>query len=117
MNLPTDHPMHLGHDAGAFLPKADVVIVIDSVVPWMPRNHQPRKDAKVIHISADPLETRYPFRELEADLLVTGSSLAAHDDAARHPRRRDEGQERPRSRAGARRSPPCARTSTANARS
>src|SRR5262249_12335376 len=52
-------------------------IVIDSVVPWMPRNHQPRKDAKVIHISADPLETRYPFRELEADLLVTGSSLAA----------------------------------------
>jgi hypothetical protein len=29
---------------------------------------QPRKDAKVIHISADPLETRYPFRELEADL-------------------------------------------------
>jgi acetolactate synthase-1/2/3 large subunit len=54
-----------------------VVIVIDSVVPWMPRNHQPRKDAKVIHISADPLETRYPFREVEADLLVTGSSLAA----------------------------------------
>jgi acetolactate synthase-1/2/3 large subunit len=77
MNLPTDHPMHLGHDVGAFLPKADVVIVIDSVVPWMPRNHQPRKDAKVIHISADPLESRYPFRELEADLLVTGSSLAA----------------------------------------
>ena len=77
MNLPTDHPMHLGHDPGAFLPKADVVIVIDSAVPWMARNHTPRKDAKVIHISADPLETRYPFRELEADLLVTGNSLAA----------------------------------------
>jgi acetolactate synthase-1/2/3 large subunit len=69
--------MHLGYDVGALLPKADVVIVIDSVVPWMPRNHQPRKDAKVIHVSADPLETRYPFRELEADLLVAGSSLAA----------------------------------------
>ena len=77
MNLPTDHPMHLGHDPGALLPKADVVIVIDSVVPWMARNHQPRKDAKVVHISADPLETRYPFRELEADLLIPGSSLAA----------------------------------------
>ena len=69
--------MHLGYDPGVLLPKADVVIVIDSVVPWMPRNHQPRRDAKVIHISADPLETRYPFREVEADLLVTGSSLAA----------------------------------------
>ena len=77
MNLPTDHPMHLGHNPGALLPKADVVIVIDSVVPWMPRNHQPRRDAKVIHISTDPLETRYPFREIEADLLVAGSSLAA----------------------------------------
>jgi acetolactate synthase-1/2/3 large subunit len=77
MNLPTDHPMHLGHDPGALLPKADVVIVIESVVPWMPRNHQPRKDAKVIHIAADPLATRYPFRECEADLLVAGSSLAA----------------------------------------
>ena len=60
----------LGYDVGALLAKADVVIVIDSVVPWMPRNHQPRKDAKVIHISADPLETRYPFREVEADLLA-----------------------------------------------
>ena len=77
MNLPSDHPMHLGYDPGVLLPKADVVIVIDSVVPWMPRNHQPRRDAKVIHISADPLETRYPFRELEADLLIAGSSLAA----------------------------------------
>jgi acetolactate synthase I/II/III large subunit len=77
MNLPTDHPMHLGYNTGELLPKADVVIVIDSAVPWMPRNIQPRKDAKVIHISADPLETRYPFRELEADLYVAGSSLAA----------------------------------------
>ena len=77
MNLPTDHPMHLGHNTAELLPKADVVIVIDSAVPWMPRNIQPRKDAKIIHISADPLETRYPFRELEADLYVVGSSLAA----------------------------------------
>src|SRR5271166_2300310 len=77
MNLPSEHPMHLGHDPGLLLAKADVVIAIDSVVPWMPRKHQPRSDAKVIHISVDPLETRYPFRELEADLLVAGSSLAA----------------------------------------
>ena len=95
MNLPSDHPMHLGHDPGLLLPKADVVIAIDSVVPWMPRNHQPRKDAKVIHISVDPLETRYPFRELEADLLVAGSSLAAvtmlreHLSEAMHGRKRE----------------------------
>ncbi len=91
MNLPTDHPMHLGHNAGELLAKADVVIVIDSAVPWMPRNIQPRKDAKVIHISADPLETRYPFRELEADLYVAGSSLAAMAMLRKTLGRRDEG--------------------------
>ena len=93
MNLPTDHPMHLGHDPGAFLPKADVVIVIDSAVPWMARNHTPRKDAKVIHISADPLETRYPFRELEADFAGDRQLARGHDHAAGHPGRGDEGQE------------------------
>ncbi len=77
MNIPTDHPMHLGYNVAEMLPKADVVIVIDSPVPWMPRLVQPRKDAKIVHISADPLETRYPFRELESDLYVAGSSLAA----------------------------------------
>jgi acetolactate synthase-1/2/3 large subunit len=77
MNLPTDHPMHLGQDVGALLAKADVVLVIDSAVPWMPRNHQPRRDARIIHVAADPLESRYPFRELEADLLIAGSSLSA----------------------------------------
>ena len=77
MNLPTDHPMHLGYDVAGLLPKADVVLVIDSAVPWMARNVQPKRDAKIIHISADPLETRYPFRELEADLMIAGSSLAA----------------------------------------
>jgi acetolactate synthase-1/2/3 large subunit len=77
MNLPTDHPMHLGHNLGDLLPKADAVIVIESAVPWMPRNIQPRRDAKIVHIAADPLETRYPFRELEADLYVAGSALAA----------------------------------------
>src|SRR5262245_929085 len=32
-NLPTDHPMHLGFEAGPWVKKADVVIVLDSVIP------------------------------------------------------------------------------------
>src|SRR5947209_3773737 len=71
-NLPTDHAMHIGYEPGAWLAKADVIVVLDSVVPWIPKTHGPRKDAKVIHISADPLASRYPFREIEADLLIAG---------------------------------------------
>lgn len=76
INIPTDHPMHLGFDARALLPKADVVLVLESAVPWIPRNVTPKRDAKVIHIAADPLESKYPFREFEADLLITGEASA-----------------------------------------
>jgi acetolactate synthase-1/2/3 large subunit len=76
-NLPTDHAMHLGFEAPPWVAKADVIVVLDSVVPWIPKSGGPRRDAKVIHISNDPLATRYPFREIEADLLVAGDPRAA----------------------------------------
>src|SRR3981081_1073855 len=76
VNIPTDHPMHLGFDVSAMLPKADVVLVLESAVPWIPRAVSPKRDAKIIHIAADPLESRYPFREFETDLLITGEAGA-----------------------------------------
>jgi acetolactate synthase-1/2/3 large subunit len=76
-NLPTDHPMHLGFEAAPWVKKADVVIVLECVIPWIPAAGGPRKDAKIINIAADPLLTRYPFKEIEADLLVQGDPCAA----------------------------------------
>jgi acetolactate synthase I/II/III large subunit len=77
INLPSNHPMNLGFDNGDWLKAADVLIVLDSPVPWIPRAGGPRPDAKVIHIGADPLISRYPFRESEADMLIAGEPLAA----------------------------------------
>src|SRR3984957_9310282 len=77
ISLSTKHSMCLGFDAGAHLGKADVIAVFDSAVPWIPRLHALRKNARVICFGPDPLFTRYPFREFEADLLVTGESAAA----------------------------------------
>src|SRR5260370_155570 len=74
ISLPTDHPMCLGFDPAALLAKADAVAVFDSAVPWIPRLHPLKPDAKIICFGPDPLFTRYPFREFEADLLVTGES-------------------------------------------
>jgi acetolactate synthase-1/2/3 large subunit len=76
-NLPTNHSMHVGFEPATFLAKADVVIVLESAVPWIPRLHGPRRDAKIIHMSGDPLASRFPFREIEADLLVAGDARAA----------------------------------------
>jgi acetolactate synthase-1/2/3 large subunit len=72
MALPTDHPMHLGFDPDSMLQAADVVIVIDCDVPWIPSKLGPRPDAKVIHLGADPLFAQYPMRGFTCDLAITG---------------------------------------------
>src|SRR5262249_21812011 len=77
INLASNHPMNLGFAAAPFLPKADVILVLDSIVPWIPRAATPKRDARIIHVSTDPLAQRYPFREVEADLLITAEPYAA----------------------------------------
>ena len=72
MALPTEHPMHLGYDPDSMLREADVVIVVDCDVPWIPRNNAPHPDAKVIHMGSDPLFSQYPMRSFECDLAISG---------------------------------------------
>jgi len=79
LSVATDHPMHIGFDLGSHLDDADVVVVINSAVPWMPRMAKPKATTKVIHIGNDPLVARFPFREYEADLVIAGDGAAALD--------------------------------------
>jgi acetolactate synthase I/II/III large subunit len=77
--LPHSHPMHLG-----FLPKqpladADVVVVLDSDVPWILSSEGPPAGAKIIHIGIDPTFVRYPMRSYPSDLTIT----AAPEEAIR----------------------------------
>ena len=50
---------------------------------------QLKPDAKIVHMSADPLVAGFPFRDFEADSLITGTSQAAVADAARELTRAD----------------------------
>lgn len=43
------------------LHQADVVLVIDSDVPWIPAVNSPRADAKIFHIDVDPLKEQMPL--------------------------------------------------------
>jgi acetolactate synthase-1/2/3 large subunit len=91
--LPTDHPMHLGFDPDGMLIAADLVIVIDCDVPWIPSKVRPRPDAKIIHLGVDPLFSQYPMRSFECDLAIPGllgatlgaliQALACHSGRAR----------------------------------
>ncbi|HEX9396598.1 MAG TPA: thiamine pyrophosphate-requiring protein [Burkholderiales bacterium] len=71
--LSTEHPMHCGWDPHALLKEADVVLVVDCDVPWIPKEGKPKAEAKVIHIGTDPLFARYPLRGFRADISLTGA--------------------------------------------
>jgi acetolactate synthase-1/2/3 large subunit len=70
--LSTEHPMHCGWDPHALLKEADLVLVVDCDVPWIPKEGGPRPGAKVVHIGPDPLFARYPLRGFRTDIALTG---------------------------------------------
>jgi acetolactate synthase-1/2/3 large subunit len=91
VNFPQDHPLHAGFEPldgrfepAAHLSEADVILVLESDVPWFPQLNRPNPEARVIHVAVDPLFSRYPVRGFPADLALAGAprlTLAALADA------------------------------------
>ncbi|HVR29900.1 MAG TPA: thiamine pyrophosphate-requiring protein, partial [Thermoanaerobaculia bacterium] len=52
--LATEHPMHAGFDPGDLLAEADVVLVLDAPVPWIPSRHRLAESCAVIQVGPDP---------------------------------------------------------------
>jgi acetolactate synthase-1/2/3 large subunit len=75
--IASSHGMNLGLVNAPALKAADLIVVLDSVVPWVPHSVQPNSDVKLIHIAPDPLFARYPFRGFEMDLAIAGDPGAA----------------------------------------
>jgi acetolactate synthase I/II/III large subunit len=71
--LSTEHPMAAGWDSRELVKDADVILVVDCDVPWIPAEGNPKPGAKIIHLGADPLFERYPLRGFRTDLAITGS--------------------------------------------
>jgi len=99
LSLSSSHPMNLGYDPAGLVPKADVILVIESDVPWIPSRAEPRPECKVIQCGLDPIFVRYPIRGFPCDIAITGSALATlsaltgalqegHDGALVEARRR-----------------------------
>ena len=73
--LPSSHPMLAGYDVGQALAAADVVVIVDSGVPWIEKLHRP-KDATVISLGPDPLFSRMPVRSYRTDIALAGDPAA-----------------------------------------
>jgi acetolactate synthase-1/2/3 large subunit len=76
VNLRSAHPMNLRTQGQEWLADADVILTIDVAVPWVPKRFTPRPDATVVHLSADPSYSSYPYRDFPSSRLIAGSSLA-----------------------------------------
>ncbi|ADZ69480.1 thiamine pyrophosphate-requiring protein [Polymorphum gilvum] len=75
--MASDDPMFLGYDPRGPMAAADVVLVLDSGVPWIEALHRPGPDVRVIHVGPDPLFQRMPVRGYQADLVITSDATAA----------------------------------------
>jgi acetolactate synthase I/II/III large subunit len=75
--LPSSHPMHFGFEPGALLTDADLVIVLESDVPWIPHLQHPPAGCRVAHIGEDPFFVRYPMRSFPSDLAVQSGVIHA----------------------------------------
>lgn len=75
--LPGAHPMFQGHDPGPAIAAADVIVVLDSPIPWIEAHHRPETGQRVAHVAPDPLFRRMPVRGFRADLAIAADPLAA----------------------------------------
>ncbi len=84
MNFPTTHPLSAGiEDIGGsrkhnpYIADADVLLVIDYDIPYVPAEGFPRKDAKIIHIDIDPMTQGRPLWQRGADVFIEADSREA----------------------------------------
>ncbi len=91
-NFPAGHPCQQGYgfavDSPPGLQAADVILVVDSDVPWIPVRGRPRDDARVIQLAVDPFWTRYPMRSYPCDVPIAAEPAAALPLLAEAVRRR-----------------------------
>jgi acetolactate synthase I/II/III large subunit len=61
VNFPADHPMHRGwqfttRQQNPLLAEADVILVVDSDIPYIQTNNRPSPDAAIYVVDVDPLK-------------------------------------------------------------
>jgi acetolactate synthase I/II/III large subunit len=78
--FPTAHPMHAGFAPSAALAETDAVLVLDSMVPWIPAHTELADGCKVIQAGPDPLRSRTPVRGYPSDLTLAGDVALTLED-------------------------------------
>ncbi len=70
------NPMFQGSAPGPLLADADLVIVFETDVPWIPSKESPAPSAKIVQIGEDPLHARLPMRSFPSDMTIAATCLS-----------------------------------------
>jgi len=85
MNFPADHALHLGYNANQLISDADVILVVDCDVPWIPSSDQcPNIKSKVFYIDVDPLKESIPLWYMPAQNFFKADSTIALKQLNQH---------------------------------
>jgi len=81
-NYPHDDPLYQGNQwnqpfQNKVLAEADVILVLDSDVPWIPTVSRPSLDATILHIDVDPLKESTPLWYIGAHASYRATALTA----------------------------------------
>jgi acetolactate synthase I/II/III large subunit len=77
VSFPNTHDFHLGVNSGPYVKDADVIVVVESDVPWYPAQGKPAENAKVIQIARDPTYGGIPIRNFPKDISIGGDPKLA----------------------------------------
>jgi len=77
-NFPAGHPLYQGFDPEPFLEAADLVLILDHDVPYIPTRQAVNPGATIVQVDLDPVKERIPLWTFPVDLAVradTGQAL------------------------------------------
>lgn len=79
MSFPANHPAWITRATGAgkLIKEADVIIVLDSDVPWIPTKVKPSASAKIYHIDLDPRKEQMNLFDIHATSTYHASCAVA----------------------------------------
>ncbi len=86
-NFPPSHPCHLGYvfasQTRRELADADVVLAVESDVPWFEARVPMPESTRVIQLGVEPFYQRYPMRGFRCDVPIAADPALALDELAR----------------------------------
>lgn len=79
MNFPAHHPLHLGYSVEEVLGEADVILALDTDIPWINSMTSPSDDARIYFIDTDPLKEGIPLWYIPSHHFVRADSITLLD--------------------------------------